>query len=279
MKTVRLLASFFLSILFIQLCAQNHKVQRTIDDTVKIDVNVQRVLFENSDTILRYTRYVNNYGKISFVEGYSLPDQLLDSALLFQSSKLNKIKTSLLINHYFVTQKVDTLKNYFSLQLNNDFLTSEMYYEMMIGSYILRESGFLNSMSLDDSDQILIILPSEEFKRRNYEVLLLNMMKDRFHLKQVSLSSTNIKGFDTISDEFLITNKRRIKKFNKRLSELSEINNTFCLEEQNPWILHTTAFPETKYFYFSKYCARKDKTYKTLKKIIFEVSQWAREYN
>lgn len=279
MKTVRLLGFFFLSILVIQLCAQNHKVQKTIDDTVKIDVNVQRVLFENRDTSLRYTRYVNNYGEISFVEEYSLPNQLLDSALLFHSSKLNKIKTSLLIKHYLVTQKVDTLKNYFNPQFNIDFLTSELLYEMIFGSYILRESGLLNSMSLDDSDQILIILPYEEFKRRNYEVLLLKMMEDQFHLKQVTLSSTDIKGFDTISDEFLITNKRRIKKFNKRLSELSKINSTFCFEEQNPWILHTTAFSEKKYFYFSKYCSRNDKTYKTLKKIIFEVSQWAREYN
>lgn len=279
MNTVQLLAGFFLSIFVIQLSAQNEKVQKTIDDTVRIDLNVQRVLFENSDTILRYTRYVNNYGEISFVEGYSLPAQLLDSALLYQSPKLNKIKTSLVIKHYFVTQKVDTLKNCFSPQLNTDFITSEMLYEMMIGSYILRESGLLNSMNLDDSDHILIILPFEEFKRRNYEVLLLKMTEDQFYLKQVTLSSTDIKGFGTISDEFLITNKRRIKEFNKRLSELSEINNAFCLEEQNPWILYTTAFPETKYFYFSKYCSRKDKTYKTLTKIIFEVSQWAKEKN
>jgi hypothetical protein len=240
-----------------------------------VNISIQRVLFKDQDRDIKFTRYIEDSGEISFIEGFSIPKVFIDSTLLTHFSKSNIEESSYLkITHYHYNENIDTLENYFHAQGGIEFHSCEILKEMMIASYVLKESGLVDSFSLNEHNQILLILPLEEFDRKSYKLMSLKLTDDQLNLKTVTLISNGFDGFIKRSDEKTISNMRKIRKLNSLLLKISGTNNIYCFRDDNPWVLHLSTFPEVKHFFFSIYCTRDNKELRPVRNLFLRVAQW-----
>lgn len=230
-------------------------------DSVKVlSTDVQKIAFIMSDSIYRFTLFIESNGKFYFRNGFiDTSDCEKENIILFRKNdKLERYRT----RYTTISSNVDTIKSYSPIKETNYIenslisISDEVKY-----SYIFKQF----SESETRVNTIRILYPCEDLNDCNlYLDVKISFFKDSVKIYNLLGQSLDISGIKLIRNDSCVLKKKDVEILIKQLDKIKSIPNMSCRRPGNPWLLECTEGTEYKRFIISNYCLRDQKNLKPI---------------
>lgn len=238
-----------------------------------LNVNFQWIAFYYDDSVRSYTRFIDDSGIFTFFEGY-IDAKKSDETNVHYKFLSDGTAKGFIEKFYFI-EDVDTIYNFFSSNNYSCETEQGLVLNKLIGSYVLRESGY--HVNQFKSDDILIIYPLEDLNlSTSYKIVAVNFSNSSVTLRSIVLESMNLEGLLIVDRKEIILNNRQKRRLTRQMQVLQEYDNACCLSPGNPWIMQFNANSVLKTYFITNYCMRQSRNLRPIGKLCHTIVQWTR---
>ncbi len=237
-----------------------------------LNINFQWVAFFCDSSVQKYTRFLDDNGTLTFQEGHIDLEELDEDFVRHTFLKDGAVKS--VIKKFHFINDVDTINNYYFSNKHTCELKSDVSYNKLIGSYILREAGYEKLDSTGFSNEIRILYPLEYLNLgNNYKIILVSISNNRVTLNSVVLRSLSREGFIIEEGKEKELSIRQIRRLKRQMQEVQLFDDVYCLKPGNPWIMEVNTQSDLKTFFISNYCLRQSRNLRPIGTLCFKIVQ------